>query len=57
VTALAIVTTAADGEAARWDQWRRQYADSSRRTTTHMRLLFGVALLAVVAFLLRALLT
>jgi hypothetical protein len=60
VSPVALVTTAtetAETEAARWQQWRQHYADSSRRTTRHMQLLFAVALIAVVAFLARALLS
>ena len=54
---LELVTPAAESEAARWQRWQQHYVDSSRRTTTQMRLVFAVMLIAVVIFLLRALLS
>jgi len=46
-----------ENEAARWQQWRQRYADSSRKTTTQMRMVFVVALIAALAFVARALLS
>ena len=53
---LALVTPAAESEADRWQRWHQHYVDSSRKTTTQMRLVFAVMLITVVGFLLRALL-
>jgi len=51
------VTPIVENEAARWQQWRQRYADSSRKTTTQMRVVFVVALIAALAFVARALLS
>jgi len=57
VSAPALVTPIVENEAARWQQWRQRYADSSRKTTTQMRMVFVVALIAALAFVARALLS
>jgi len=57
VSAPALVTPIVENEAARWQQWRQRYADSSRKTTTQMRVVFVVALIAALAFVARALLS
>lgn len=50
-------TTAAQSEAARWDQWRQHYGDSSRRSARQMQVVFAVALLGIATLLVRALLS
>ena len=57
MSAPALVTPIVENEAARWQQWRQRYADSSRKTTTQMRVVFVVALIAALAFVARALLS
>jgi hypothetical protein len=56
VSVLALVTPAAQEE-TRWQQWRQQYADTSRKTETQMRMIFTVALISALAFVVRALLS
>ena len=57
MTAPVLATTAAQSEAARWDQWRQHYDDSSRRSARQMQLVFAVTLLGLATLLVRALLS
>ena len=56
MSALALVTPAEQDD-ARWRQWRQEYADSSRRTGIQMRMIFTVAMIGALAFVVRALLS
>jgi hypothetical protein len=56
VSGLALVTPAAH-EDTRWQHWRQQYVDTSRKTETRMRMIFTVAMISALAFVVRALLS